>query len=160
MMRAAVRSGSVAMFVGIAVACASPPAPSHSAPPTGQPFPADQIDRLPVPIEQVPLVGDTINRDYPPATERAPQTYSAQAGGPCGQLNGANDDLAVFGSDTLAFRSTRYSGFSNVHIDQAIAVYPDIVSAQTRFAKLVDAANVCKSAGGPTAVATLSDARP
>jgi hypothetical protein len=32
-MRAAVRSGSVAMLVGIAVACASPPAPSHSAPP-------------------------------------------------------------------------------------------------------------------------------
>lgn len=29
MMRAAVRSGSVAMLVGIAVACASPPAPSR-----------------------------------------------------------------------------------------------------------------------------------
>lgn len=154
MMRAAVRSGSVAMFVGIAVACASPPAPSHSAPPTGQPFPGDQIDHLPVSMEQVPLVGDTINRDYPPATAQAPKAYPAEAGGLCGQLNGANDDVAVFGPDTLAFRSTRYSGFSNVHVDQAIGVYPDVAHAQARFAKLVDAANACKAAGGPTAVAT------
>jgi hypothetical protein len=156
MMRAAVRSGSVAMLVGIAVACASPPAPSHGAPPTGQPFPADQIDHLPVAIEQAPLVGDSINRDYPPATAQAAQSYPTDAGGPCGQLNGANDDVAAFGPDTLAFRSTRYSGFSNVHVDQAIGVYPDVAHAQARFAKLVDAANACKAAGGPTAIATVA----
>lgn len=158
-MRLSARSVSVVMLAAVAMASACSPAPeSQGAPPTGTPFPAGQIDALPVPVDKMPLVGETVHRDGQPETEQKPQPSASAPDGPCGLLDVGFNDVAVFGGDPLAFRSLRNSGFSNVYVGQAVGVYPDVATAETVFKKLVDGANDCKAAGGDTSVTTLEPA--
>lgn len=142
MVRASARSVAAVVLAAAALASACSPAPSsHGAPPTtGAPFPAAQVDTLPVAASDMPLVGDTIRSDVAPDVEQSPQATQTQ--GPCGLVDAPNDSAQVFG-DPLGFRWTRNSGWSNVYVSQGVGVYPDAATAQSVFANLVTSAREC-----------------
>lgn len=140
-----VRAGLVAVVFGALVGCGQGSmSKSHgddtpSPAPVGPSVTAAQVDSLLVPADQLPggLHGGGVGKQ--------PQSYPPGPKDPCYLADAAADDVALFGSDLIAFRNVRYSGPGNVYVDQAIGVYKSNSVADAAFSRLVDSLHSCQS---------------
>lgn len=120
------RHRAPAVLAGVvALVAAVGPAPAHGEPTVT----AAQIDALVVPPDQV-AEGHLHPDRRPPMPPGQPD--------PCSEL-----PETLFLPGSLATRTVRYTGPSNVSVTQSLAVYPSTASARSAFDALVGSARDC-----------------
>ena len=97
--------------------------------------------------------------DNPDRDQRAPKDYTGPEGvpEPCRNSGGT---AQTFGGEYMAYRSVSYSGFSNVGVNQVVAVYPSPEVARRVFDSYVANLKACQAVYptdiyGPTPVITV-----
>lgn len=127
---------------------------------SGRPVAVSEIESLVVPLDQIPGVGDSLNRSDSTA-EKQPSTTPSSSdnethSGDCAFASLSIGDEKIFGRNSIAFRGVHYSGFSNVYVEQAIGVYANKAEASAVFKRLADKVNTCKPASGDMTVDSIA----
>jgi hypothetical protein len=145
-------AGAIALMLSLALV----PAPAAAEP--GAP----DLDSVVLSLDEVNAIvrgnGGTLH-DNPDRDRRAPKDYGEPPGVPEPCRN-SGAPTKIYGGDYTAFRSVSYSGFSNVGVQQVVAVYPSPEVARRVFDTYVANLKACQAVYptdiyGPTPVITV-----
>ena len=120
---------------------------------------AADIGSLVVPVDRLPLGGEgmtTTETEDQPVAPHPPGPGVSEPGDPCHLPYVRAGSVELFGDDTLAFRNVRYSGSGNIHVIQAIGIYPDNAAAAGVLSRLADGLSNCRAATGSFPSATIT----